>query len=115
MKNAIGRPTVMTEETVNKLEQGFTMGFSDEEACIYANVSKQTLYDYCKRNLGYTDRKEGLKNHTKLLAKTNIYNAIKEDKKIEDSKWYLERKAKKEFGNNLDLSTLGESIKIQID
>lgn len=105
-----GRPTVMTEETVNKLEEGFAMGFTDEEACLYANISKQTLYDYCKKNEGYTDRKEELKNHPRILAKANIYNALKENKKVEDSKWYLERRSKKEFGNSIDHTTDGEKI-----
>ena len=109
MSNA-GRPTVMTPETVNKLEQGFTMGFTDEEACLYANISKQTLYDYCKKHLEYTDRKEGLKNHPKLLAKINIYNALKNNEKVDDSKWYAERKMKKEFGANVDITTEGKQL-----
>ena len=100
----VGRPTVMTPEVVNKLEQGFTMGFTDEEACLYANISKQTLYDYCKRVEGYTDRKEELKNHPKLLAKVNLYNALKDNKKIEDSKWYLERRDK-EFKQKTDITS----------
>jgi hypothetical protein len=100
----VGRPTVMTPEVVNKLEQGFTMGFTDEEACLYANISKQTLYDYCKRVEGYTDRKEELKNHPKLLAKVNLYNALKDNKKIEDSKWYLERRDK-DFKQKTDITS----------
>ena len=100
----VGRPTVMTPEVVNKLEQGFTMGFTDEEACLYANISKQTLYDYCKKIEGYTDRKEELKNHPKLLAKVNLYNALKDNKKIEDSKWYLERRDK-EFKQKTDITS----------
>ena len=93
-----GRPTVMTPETVNKLNTAFSMGFTDAEACLFANISKQALYDYCKENPEYTDQKEELKNHPKILAKTNIYNALREGKKVEDSKWYLEKKDK-EFGN----------------
>lgn len=104
MLREVGRPTVMTPEVVNKLEQGFTMGFTDEEACLYANISKQTLYDYCKRVEGYTDRKEELKNHPKLLAKVNLYNALKDNKKIEDSKWYLERRDK-EFKQKTDITS----------
>ena len=103
-ENKVGRKTVMTPEVVNKLEQGFTMGFTDEEACLYANISKQTLYDYCKRVEGYTDRKEELKNHPKLLAKVNLYNALKDNKKIEDSKWYLERRDK-EFKQKTDITS----------
>ena len=100
----VGRPTVMTPDIVNKLELGFTMGFTDVEACLYANISKQTLYDYCKKIEGYTDRKEGLKNHPKLLAKVNLYKALKDNKKVDDSKWYLERRDK-EFKPKNDITS----------
>jgi hypothetical protein len=105
----VGRPTAMTEETVNKLEHGFTMGFTDAEACLYANISKQTLYDYCKKHPEYTDRKEDLKNNPKLLAKTNLYNALKENKRVDDSKWYLERRDK-EFKQKSDVTSDGKPI-----
>lgn len=108
----VGRPTVMTPEVVAKLEHGFAMGFSDVEASLYANISKDSLYDYCKKYPEFSHRKEELKNHPKLLAKTNLYNALKENSKIEDSKWYLERKDK-EFKpkSEQDLTTLGKEIK----
>ena len=35
----VGRPTVMTAETIEKLEQGFLMGFSDREASLYVGIS----------------------------------------------------------------------------
>ncbi len=105
-----GRPTKMTEETVKKLDEGFSMGFTDSECCLYANISKQTLYNYCEEHKEYFDRKEELKKHPKLLAKRNVYNSLKEGKKMEDSKWYLERRSKKEFGNNIDLTTDGEGL-----
>ena len=105
-----GRPTVMTEEVVSKLDHGFSMGFSDVEACLFANISKQSLYEYCKRYPKYTDRKEMLKNHPKLLAKTNVVEALKNNKKVEDSKWYLERRAK-EFKPKSDLTSDDEPLK----
>jgi len=107
----VGRPTVMTPDIVNKLELGFTMGFTDVEACLYANISKQTLYDYCKKIEGYTDRKEGLKNHPKLLAKVNLYKALKDNKKVDDSKWYLERRDK-EFKPKNDITSNDKPLPI---
>ncbi|WP_024407935.1 hypothetical protein [Streptococcus suis] len=91
MKNKSGRPTKMTQGTVKKLEEAFLRGLSDEEACLYANISKPTLYDYCKKNPQFTDRKELLKQRIKTRAKLNISKAI-EDGDIDLSKWYLERK-----------------------
>ncbi len=57
-----GRPTVMTVETVNKLEEAFMLGCTDEEACFAANISKQTLYNYQDKNPEFIDRKETLKS-----------------------------------------------------
>ncbi|WP_235480712.1 hypothetical protein [Streptococcus suis] len=65
MKNKGGRPTKMTQGTVKKLEEAFLRGLSDEEACLYANISKPTLYDYCKKNPQFSDRKELLKQRLK--------------------------------------------------
>lgn len=40
IKNKGGRPTKMTQGTIKKLEEAFLRGLSDEEACLYANISK---------------------------------------------------------------------------
>lgn len=49
-KTKRGRPTKMTQGTVKKLEEAFLRGLSDEEACLYADISKPTLYDYCDKS-----------------------------------------------------------------
>lgn len=95
-KDIAGRPTKMTEETVKKLLDAFAMGFTDEEACLYADISKQTLYNYWEKKPWFLDQKEILKNKPKIKAKMNILKAINEWNK-EDSKWYLERVSKDEF------------------
>lgn len=94
-KNKVGRPTVMTQEVVDKLEQAFSMGCSDLEACIFADISKHSLYNYQKENPKFKDRKEQLKENPALLARTTIYNNISSDPDV--AKWYLERKKKDEF------------------
>lgn len=87
----LGRPTVMTPETIGKLEEGFLMGFSDRQASLYANINPDTLYAYCKNNPDFSERKELLKEDIKLRAKKNIHEAIiAKDKSL--SQWYLERR-----------------------
>lgn len=95
-KNKGGRPTVMTPEVVAKLEEAFMYAFSDAEACLYANISKNALYDYCQRNPEFTNRKELLKKKPNIKAKLNILKGINSGD-IDDSKWWLERKSKEEF------------------
>jgi hypothetical protein len=92
----VGRPTIMTPETISKLEEAFLNGASDKEAIFLANISSSTFYAYCQDNPDFSERKEALKDMVKYQARQNIVNAINNgDKPL--SQWYLERKAKSEF------------------
>ena len=91
VKTKRGRPTKMTQGTLRKLEELFVKGLSDEEACLLADIGTTTLYDYCKENPVFSERKELLKQRVKTRAKLNISKAI-DDGDIDLSKWYLERR-----------------------
>lgn len=90
-KTKRGRPTKMTQGTLRKLEELFVRGLSDEEACLLADIGTTTLYDYCKENPEFSERKELLKQRVKIRAKLNISKVI-EDGDTDLSKWYLERR-----------------------
>ena len=107
-KRPPGQPTKMTEETVRDLEHAFRHGASDREACLYVGISRQTLYDYQHRTPGFADRKELLKDDTTLRSKLNVGEAIRSgDKQL--SMWWLERKARHEFGN------VNQNINMNVD
>lgn len=71
-----GRPTVMTPDVIAKLEAAFTNAFSDEQACAYANISVDALYDYQKENPEFTKRKQQLKLRPDITAKQTIVNNL---------------------------------------
>lgn len=103
----VGRPTIMTPETISKLEEAFIKGLNDQEACLYAGIGKSTLYNYCQENPTFMERKEQLKNHLKMRAKLNIEEEIvKGDKPL--SQWYLERRAKDEFSTKQEVEHNGD-------
>lgn len=102
-KNKVGRPTVMTEAMIGKLELLFAKGLSDREACLIADITPSTLYDYCNLHPDFAERKELLKDKPKIKAKMNVENAISEGD-TDVSKWYLERKAKDEFSTKQEVS-----------
>lgn len=109
MAEDVGRPTVMTEEVIQKLEYAFMKGMTDREACIYANIATSTLYNYCNENPSFSERKEELKQHPTAKARLNVVEAI--EKGDEDmSKWWLERKAKDEFSTK---QTVDGEIKVK--
>lgn len=103
MAEKVGRPTVMTPELINKLEEVFAIGGTDEEACFYADISKQTLYDYQKKFPEFVDRKEALKQKPFLLARRTIVNALKDNPQYAFE--YMKRKNRKEFGDSVDLTS----------
>lgn len=99
-----GRKTIMTPEIIDKLEQAFSMGCSDLEACLHANIGKTTLYNYQNENPEFVERKEQLKEKLVLKARTVIAEAL--NRKDENTaKWYLERKAKNEFSTKVENET----------
>jgi hypothetical protein len=93
-----GRPSVMTKQVLQKLREAFSIGAPDREACIYANVSESTLYNYCKKNNDFLEEKEELKEVPILQARSNIALALK-SKSVGDSWQYLIRKRKAEFAD----------------
>ena len=95
-KDKGGRPTVITDEVIRKLEEAFAVGATDLEACFYAGISKTAFYNYQEDNPEFKERKEGLKNQLGLIAKNNLARSIKGGNDA-DAKWYLERKRKDEF------------------
>jgi hypothetical protein len=114
-KNKVGRPTVMTDLIVQKLEDAFLKGYSDVQACIYAGISKQSLYNYCNENKEFLDQKELLKSNVSMISKTNIVDKIKEGD-IELSKWWLERKNKNEFSlKTINDNTNRNYDKVEVD
>ncbi|MEX1013647.1 MAG: hypothetical protein WDZ80_00615 [Candidatus Paceibacterota bacterium] len=103
-----GRPTKMTNETVNKLEQAFAIGCTDEEACSYAGISRETLNKYQNKNKEFLDKKHELKLKPVLKARQTIVNGLGN---ISVAQWYAGKKMRKEFGNNIDITTGGKPIK----
>ena len=99
-----GRPTVVTGEVLRQLEEAFSVGATDREACFLADISESTLYLYQQENPGFSERKEALKEMPKYKAKKNVVGAI-EKGDVQQSNWYLERKGKDDgFSSRTELT-----------
>lgn len=72
----MARPTVMTKDTIRKLEDAFVWGCTDIEACSYADIAPSTLYKYQEEHPEFSERKETLKNSIKMRAKRVISASI---------------------------------------
>lgn len=98
----MARPTIMTDELVNKLEYAFALGCTDEEACFYADISKQTLYNYQDKHPGFVDRKEALKSRPIFVARETLLRGLARDPDL--ALKMLERKKKDEFSLRSELT-----------
>lgn len=96
----VGRPTVMTLEVLNKLEEVFALGGTDQEACMYADISHQTLYNYQKDHPDFIERKEALKEKPFLKARRTIIASLEDPNHAFK---FMERKKKGEFGQSMEI------------
>lgn len=111
MADEVGRPTVMTPDIIAKLEQAFSLGASDLEACFYAGIGKTSLYRYQEEHPEFTERKKALKEKLVLKARSVVADAL-ENKDKQTAQWYLERRKKDEFSSRQEQTGAdGEPIK----
>ena len=83
------------EKVVPKLIEAFAIGCTDEEACVYADVSESAFYRYCVKNPEFRERTTLLKNKPVLMARKEVVAGIVGDKEFAFK--FLERKRKSEF------------------
>jgi len=118
MKDKGGRPrkitalagTTFSGEVMQELKNAFRLGMNNTESCLDANISERIFYMVMKENEKLKEYFELLQKNVNMIAKRNIANKIIDKKDIELSKWWSERKNKKEFGNNIDVTTGGEKV-----
>lgn len=96
-----GRPTAMTPETINKLKEGFAQGFSVRNACIWADISQDTYFNYCKKNSRFSEQCKTLQQKP-LIKSILVINKALNDGDVNTAKWYAERKAKDEFSTRTE-------------
>lgn len=110
--NSEGKFTKLSPDTIKRLEEVFSLDGSIEEACFWAEISKQTYYNWLKKNPKMGERFDALRERPTLKARKEVVSGI--DNNPEFALKYLERKKKKEFSTqqNFDHTTDGKPITI---
>lgn len=112
-KHPGGAPTVMVKETLQKLQKAFLMGCTDSEACLYADISMSTLYNYQNDHPEFLEKKDLWKDNPIMKARATVYNALD---KPDSAAWYLERKARKEFATRHEVTGAeGGAVEVILD
>jgi hypothetical protein len=94
-----GRPTVITNAAVQKLETAFVQDFTVEEACAFANISRSTYYDERGRNQAFSDTMDRAMRFPAIAAKQCVNNAIVKGNAYLAFRW-LERRQAELYGIN---------------
>lgn len=103
----VGRPLKITEEVIELLRQAYMVGASHAEAAAFANIGQRTLYDYLEKYPEFSQQTDEWRLAPVLKAKTTIVNKLSD---VKNAQWYLERRAKKEYGQNVDVTTDGKAL-----
>jgi hypothetical protein len=96
---AEGRPTVITQGTVQKLERAFRHGFNVSTACLYAGISRATYYQHTSSDPDFLDKMQLAQAWVTMRAKLVVVSAINNNS-LPAAKWWLEHKARDEFGSS---------------
>ncbi len=105
-----GRKTKMTELNVKKLKEVFALDGSVEEACMYAEISRTTYYNWINANPEEKEKINTLRQRPVLAARQRAVQGVKES--YSNAMDYLTRKKAKEFNRtqHVDITTNDESI-----
>lgn len=90
--NKEGRPTKLTDDVVNKLENIFKVGGNVEEAISYAGISKQTYYNWIEADISFLTKMDAARHYADIVAKNVVIDAIVKDRDLSTAKWWLEKK-----------------------
>ena len=101
-----GRPPTINKDTLNLIREAVGIGCTFKQARDYACVkgkpiSETSFYDYLREHPDFRAELEYLKANPVLKAKNTIYKNL-DNPKV--ARWYLEKKASKEFGNVLNIN-----------
>lgn len=85
-----GRHAIIDEARLQKLREGFLRGYSDREACAYADIGTSTLYNFQNKNPLFVEQKEAWKLNPILKAKETVFDNLNDPKLAMQ---YLEHKS----------------------
>jgi hypothetical protein len=71
-----GRKTVMTESTLQKLKDAFSIGLNDGKSCAYAGICTSTLHNYQNENQKFLEEKERLRMNPDIKAQQTVVASL---------------------------------------
>ena len=107
-KPSVGRPTKRTPGVVRKIEEIAALDGSVAEMALFADIHIDTIYGWMENDKEFSERIRTLRETPILKARRTIVASLGDPN---NAFKYAERKLRKEFGQNVDLTTDGKEIK----
>ena len=98
----VGRPSKITQAVLSKLEEAYSIGCSDREACLLADISPSALYRYQEIHPEFRERKQTLQKALTIKARRVLQKDLDDGDSVA-ARWYLERREKQEFSAKADI------------
>lgn len=86
-----------------KIEAAFSTGCTIREAALFAEITEQYLYYFFRKYPDWKTHCMLLRHKPTLKARANVVKDLHKEN-VDTSKWYLERKLKKEFSLRSELT-----------
>lgn len=96
------------KQAVESIKPHLELGYSRNEACRMVGLDPTTLSKWCKKDETLSMKLASWENAVTTVAIANIRDAVlkesemSDDNKKETSKWWLERRAKKDFSTRME-------------
>lgn len=94
------------KDVLTKLEEAWTIGCTDKEACLWAEISVMALQRFQNSNEKFRKRKELLKETLVLKSRHEVFKGVKNDKEF--ALKVLKCKKKNEWSERQDHLHLGD-------
>jgi hypothetical protein len=97
-------------EIMESLKPYFQLGYSIPDACDFVGIDNSTLYKWIKEDDTLSKKIKGWRNEISVMARDVWRKKITDERDYDASREWLKKKDRKEFGDNVDVTTDGDKI-----
>jgi len=107
-------PSETRKAIIEAVEKYLKLGFNLTKSCDLAFVPRTTFVTWCKEDPKLRQSVQYWRHYTSVSARETIQTAV-ENKSIDDAKWWLERKDKKDFSTRSEIVEVEDDEELQED
>lgn len=109
----VGRPTLYSDEIVEKLASIFRIGGTVEQAVSYAQIDKVTYYNWMEKHPNFSTKMEQARTYADIVAKNIVVDSMIKDRDVNTAKWWLEKREFKQTVQNNTQVNVGNKLLVE--